>query len=607
MCGIVGVIGQKPAKDILLDGLAKLEYRGYDSTGIAVLDQGLTVEKSVGKLANLKEKIKNETIEGTVGIGHTRWATHGKPSDINAHPHTSADGKFAIVHNGIIENYLKLKEEYLADVDFKSETDTEVIAQLLGKLYDGDFENTVRKVVGLLDGAYTLAILCTDYPDLLIACHKATPLVLGVGEGENFIASDVSALLGYTRKFIYVKDNDLCLLTREGITIKNPAGEVITPEIKEISWSADAAEKNGYEHYMLKEINEQPIVFRRMLEKRVNDGKISFEEFAWEKEQAQKWHKIHIVACGTAYHSGLVGRTVFEKLAKIPVEVEIASEFRYREPMLDSDTLVIAISQSGETADTKAALEEAQAKGCKVLAITNVTSSAVAREADYVFYLDAGPEISVASTKAYTTMLLAQYLIGIYLADLRGTISSDEYKFLLHELAMLPQYTEKVISEEMTAELQKAAEDYKNVEDLFFVGRGFDWAIALEGALKLKEISYIHAEAYAAGELKHGTLALITAETPVIALAVQGKTYDKTLSNIKEIKARDAQVLAVVKEGDTQMQKVADKVLYLPALDDVVMPILTVIPLQLIAYYTAKIRGCSIDQPRNLAKSVTVE
>lgn len=607
MCGIVGVIGQKPAKDILLDGLAKLEYRGYDSTGIAVLDQGLTVEKSVGKLANLKEKIKNETIEGTVGIGHTRWATHGKPSDINAHPHTSADGKFAIVHNGIIENYLKLKEEYLADVDFKSETDTEVIAQLLGKLYDGDFENTVRKVVGLLDGAYTLAILCTDYPDLLIACHKATPLVLGVGEGENFIASDVSALLGYTRKFIYVKDNDLCLLTREGITIKNPAGEVITPEIKEISWSADAAEKNGYEHYMLKEINEQPIVFRRMLEKRVNDGKISFEEFAWEKEQAQKWHKIHIVACGTAYHSGLVGRTVFEKLAKIPVEVEIASEFRYREPMLDSDTLVIAISQSGETADTKAALEEAQAKGCKVLAITNVTGSAVAREADYVFYLDAGPEISVASTKAYTTMLLAQYLIGIYLADLRGTISSDEYKFLLHELAMLPQYTEKVISEEMTAELQKAAEDYKNVEDLFFVGRGFDWAIALEGALKLKEISYIHAEAYAAGELKHGTLALITAETPVIALAVQGKTYDKTLSNIKEIKARDAQVLALVKEGDTQMQKVADKVLYLPALDDVVMPILTVIPLQLIAYYTAKIRGCSIDQPRNLAKSVTVE
>ena len=607
MCGIVGVIGQKPAKDILLDGLAKLEYRGYDSTGIAVLDQGLTVEKSVGKLANLKEKIKNETIEGTVGIGHTRWATHGKPSDINAHPHTSADGKFAIVHNGIIENYLKLKEEYLADVDFKSETDTEVIAQLLGKLYDGDFENTVRKVVGLLDGAYTLAILCTDYPDLLIACHKATPLVLGVGEGENFIASDVSALLGYTRKFIYVKDNDLCLLTREGITIKNPAGEVITPEIKEISWSADAAEKNGYEHYMLKEINEQPIVFRRMLEKRVNDGKISFEEFAWEKEQAQKWHKIHIVACGTAYHSGLVGRTVFEKLAKIPVEVEIASEFRYREPMLDSDTLVIAISQSGETADTKAALEEAQAKGCKVLAITNVTGSAVAREADYVFYLDAGPEISVASTKAYTTMLLAQYLIGIYLADLRGTISSDEYKVLLHELAMLPQYTEKVISEEMTAELKKAAEDYKNVEDLFFVGRGFDWAIALEGALKLKEISYIHAEAYAAGELKHGTLALITAETPVIALAVQGKTYDKTLSNIKEIKARDAQVLALVKEGDTQMQKVADKVLYLPALDDVVMPILTVIPLQLIAYYTAKIRGCSIDQPRNLAKSVTVE
>lgn len=607
MCGIVGVIGQKPAKEILLEGLAKLEYRGYDSTGIAVLDHGLKVEKSVGKLANLKEKIKDEKIEGTAGIGHTRWATHGKPSDINAHPHTSADGKFALVHNGIIENYLQLKEEYLADVVFKSETDTEVIAQLLGKLYDGDFENTVRKVTGLLEGAYTLAILCTDYPDMIIACHKATPLVLGIGEKENFIASDVSALLGYTRKIIYVKDGDICLLTREGISIKSPQGDIVTPEIKEIEWSADAAEKNGYEHYMLKEIHEQPIVFRKMLEKRLKDERITFKEFTWNSEQAKKWRKIHIVACGTAYHSGLVGRTVFEKLAKIPVEVEIASEFRYREPMLDEDTLVIAISQSGETADTKAALEEAQAKGCKVLAITNVTDSAVAREADYVFYLDAGPEISVASTKAYTTMLLAQYLIGIYLADLRGTIAAEEYKRLLHELAMLPQYAEEVISADATDKLTAVAEKYQKVEDLFFVGRGFDWAIALEGALKLKEISYIHAEAYAAGELKHGTLALITAETPVIALAVQGKTYDKTLSNIKEIKARDAKVLALVKDGDTQMQKVADEVLYLPALDDMVMPILTVIPLQLIAYYTAKIRGCSIDQPRNLAKSVTVE
>lgn len=607
MCGIVGVIGKRPAKDILLDGLAKLEYRGYDSTGIAVLDQELIVEKSVGKLANLKEQLTDKKLKGTVGIGHTRWATHGKPSDSNAHPHISENGKFAIVHNGIIENYLQLKEEYLTDVNFQSETDTEVVAQLLGKLYNGDFEDTVRKVVSLLEGAYTLVILCTDYPEMMIACHKATPLVIGVGEGENFVASDVSALLNYTRQIIYVRDNDLCLLSKDGIIIKDDKGEIITPEIKEIEWSADAAEKNGYEHYMLKEINEQPIVFRRMLEKRIVNNKISFNEFVWDENQTKKWRKIHIVACGTAYHSGLVGRTVFEKLAKIPVEVEIASEFRYREPMLDPDTLVIAISQSGETADTKAALEEAQAKGCKVLAITNVVDSAVAREADYVFYLNAGPEISVASTKAYTTMLLAQYLIGIYLADLRCTITQENYQFLLHELAMLPQYTEEVLAIDTIDQLKQVAEGYKSVEDLFFVGRGFDWAIALEGALKLKEISYIHAEAYAAGELKHGTLALITAETPVIALAVQGATYDKTLSNIKEIKARDAQVLALVKDGDTNMSKVADEVLFLPALDDMVMPILTVIPLQLIAYYTAKVRGCSIDQPRNLAKSVTVE
>lgn len=607
MCGIVGVIGKRPAKDILLDGLAKLEYRGYDSTGIAILDQGLTVEKSVGKLSNLKEKIENKKLEGTVGIGHTRWATHGKPSDSNAHPHISENGKFAIVHNGIIENYLQLKEEYLTDVHFQSETDTEVVAQLLGKLYNGDFEDTVRKVVALLEGAYTLVILCTDYPEMMIACHKATPLVVGAGEGENFVASDVSALLNYTRQIIYVRDNDLCLLSKEQIIIKDSMGEIVQPVVKEIEWSADAAEKNGYEHYMLKEINEQPIVFRHMLEKRIVNNRISFNEFAWDENQAKKWRKIHIVACGTAYHSGLVGRTVFEKLAKIPVEVEIASEFRYREPMLDEDTLVIAISQSGETADTKAALEEAQAKGCKVLAITNVVDSAVAREADYVFYLNAGPEISVASTKAYTTMLLAQYLIGIYLADLRGTIKQEQYQFLLHELAMLPQYTEKVLALETIDQLKQVAAGYKSVEDLFFVGRGFDWAIALEGALKLKEISYIHAEAYAAGELKHGTLALITADTPVIALAVQGATYDKTLSNIKEIKARDAKVLALVKDGDTNMSKVADEVLFLPALDDMVMPILTVIPLQLIAYYTALVRDCSIDQPRNLAKSVTVE
>ena len=607
MCGIVGFIGVRPAKNILLDGLAKLEYRGYDSAGIAVLENELTVEKSVGKLANLVDKLKDKELKASIGIGHTRWATHGKPSDANAHPHTSANKKFAIVHNGIIENYLQLKEEYLKDVRFQSETDTEVVAQLLGKFYNGNLEETVRRVLALLKGSYTLVILCSDYPDLLIACRKANPLVLGVGEGENFIASDVPALLAYTRNCIYPNDGELCFVKREGIIIKDSEGKVIEPKIKQILWNAEAVEKNGYEHYMLKEIHEQPDAFRRMLKNRLKDGKVYFEEFTWNKEQAKKWRKIHIVACGTAYHSGLVGRTVFEKLAKIPVEVEIASEFRYREPMLDEDTLVIAISQSGETADTKAALEEGKSKGCKVLALTNVVDSAVAREADYVFYLQAGPEISVASTKAYTTMLLAQYLLAIYLADLRECISQDAYASLVHQLTLLPQYAEKIMLEENLKQLAKLAEEYHDTENLFFVGRGMDWAIALEGSLKLKEISYIHAEAYAAGELKHGTLALITDKTPVIALAVQEKTYDKTLSNIKEIKARDAKVLAVVKEGAEQIDKVVDKVLYLPAMDDMVMPILSVIPLQLIAYYRAKNRGCSIDQPRNLAKSVTVE
>ena len=608
MCGIVGYIGKRNAVEVLLDGLRKLEYRGYDSSGIAVVEDGrISVEKAEGKLCNLEEKIKDLHLNSSIGIGHTRWATHGRPSDFNAHPHTSQNGRFAVVHNGIVENYLTLKETYLAEERFTSETDTEVVAHLLEKFYTGNFEETVIKVLDVLEGAYALVMVCADEPDKIVACRKDSPMVLGVGEGESFLASDVPALLAYTRRCMYIEKGELCVLTKAGITIKNHNLKPVEKEIHTIEWDAEAAEKGGFEHFMLKEIFEQPEVFKKTIAGRIHEGKIQFAEFQLTAEEVQRWKKIDIVACGTAYHAGLVGKQIIERLTGIPAEAEIASEFRYREPMLDADTLVIVISQSGETADTVAALREAKARGCKVMAITNVVGSAIARESDYVVYIWAGPEISVASTKAYTTMLIAEYLLGVYLAQQKGVGDAARLADILEGLQELPEATAKMLQENYLQQIQRAAEGYKAVKDLFFIGRGLDWAIALEGSLKLKEISYIHAEAYAAGELKHGTLALVTEETPVIAICVQESTYDKTASNIKEVKAREAKVLAIVNEGDEQTEKFVDQELAIPRINNFIAPVLAVIPLQLIAYYTAKVRGCHIDQPRNLAKSVTVE
>ena len=608
MCGIVGYIGKRNVVEVLLDGLRKLEYRGYDSSGIAIVkDKQITVEKVEGKLCNLEEKIKDLHLNSSIGIGHTRWATHGRPSDFNAHPHTSQNGRFAVVHNGIVENYLTLKETYLAGEQFTSETDTEVVAHLLEKFYNGSFEETVIKVLDVLEGAYALVMVCADEPDKIIACRKDSPMVLGVGDGESFIASDVPALLAYTRNCMYIEKGELCVLTKEGITIKNHNLQPVKKEIHTIEWDAEAAEKDGFEHFMLKEIFEQPQVFQKTIAGRIHEGRVQFDEFRLTAEEVQRWKKIYIVACGTAYHAELVGKQIIERLARIPVEVEIASEFRYRDPMLDADTLVIVISQSGETADTVAALREAKSKGCKVMAITNVVGSAIARESDYVVYIWAGPEISVASTKAYTTMLIAEYLLGVYLAQQKGVGDAAKLAAILEGLQQLPEATAKMLTDEYLQQIQQAAEGYKAVNDIFFIGRGLDWAIALEGSLKLKEISYIHAEAYAAGELKHGTLALVTEETPVIAICVQESTYYKTASNIKEVKAREAKVLAIINEGDEQTQKFVDQVLAIPKINNFIAPVLAVIPLQLISYYTAKVRGCNIDQPRNLAKSVTVE
>lgn len=607
MCGIVGYIGRKEATPILVEGLRKLEYRGYDSAGVAVLKNGkLQVVKAEGKLSFLESKLLGKNPTGNIGIGHTRWATHGKPSDENSHPHTSCSEDFAVVHNGIIENYMELKEWLIEQGHiFSSETDTEVVAHMVEHYYEGNLEEAVKKTLGKINGSYALGVLCKNEPDKLVAARKDSPLVIGIGEGENFIASDIPAILSHTRKCYLINDGEVCVLTPETIKITTISGEIVKKEVFNVSWDAEAAEKGGYEHFMLKEIHEQPVAFRKTLSGRIEGNKVKFEDFTLSLETINKWKKVYIVACGTAYHAGLVGKSIFESLLRIPVEVDIASEFRYREPLVDEDTLVIVISQSGETADTLAALREAKSKGASVLAITNVVGSSIAREADFVVYIWAGPEIAVASTKAYTTMLVAEYLLALYLGQLKGVVSEAEAEVIIEALHSLPEATIKILNE--VDKYKEIAEHYKDKHDVFFIGRGFDWAVALEGSLKLKEISYIHAEAYAAGELKHGTLALITKETPVIALCVQKNTYDKTLSNIKEVKARDAEVLAIAVEGDTEVGKYVDDVISIPDIYNFVAPILTVIPLQLISYYAAVARGCNVDQPRNLAKSVTVE
>lgn len=606
MCGIVGYIGEKQAEAILLGGLKKLEYRGYDSAGVAIIDDGhLDIAKKSGKLDVLVDDLASSPLKGVIGIGHTRWATHGRPTDNNAHPHKSPNGKIAIVHNGIIENFQELKNTYLADHTFVSETDTEVVAHLLEKFYAGNLEETVDKVLSLIKGSYALVVISQDEPDKIIVSRMDSPLVIGLGQGENFVASDVPALLAHTRKCIYMESGQRAILTKEAVTIKNENNQVVEMPVHDIAWDEQSAEKGGYDHFMIKEIHEQPEAFNKTLANRIQNGKVVMDEFSLTKESVEKFKMIYIVACGTAYHAGLVGKTYLERTLGLPVFVEVASEFRYRNPMIDDSTLVIFISQSGETADTMAALREAKKKGAKTLAITNVVGSALSREADEVTYLHAGPEISVASTKAYTTMLISLCLIALYLGEMTGRFDEAEAKTVVANLKVLPEMAKTLLTEEKIATLAKLGKGLEKVDNLFYIGRGLDWAVAQEGALKLKEISYIHAEAYAAGELKHGTLALITKETPVIAIALQKSTYDKAMSNIEEVVAREASVILFVEEGrDIHMKA---PTIYIPQADDMILPILSAIPLQILAYYTAKARKCEIDQPRNLAKSVTVE
>jgi glucosamine--fructose-6-phosphate aminotransferase (isomerizing) len=609
MCGIVGYIGPRDVQDVVVGGLRKLEYRGYDSAGIATLtDDGLRVVKTVGRLANLEDKLAIEPAHGHLGIGHTRWATHGRPSDENAHPHQDCSGRFAVVHNGIVENYLSLREELAAKGHtFRSETDTEVVAHLIEELYDGDLFRTMVAVAERIRGAYALVVASQDQPDTLIALRKASPLVIGLGEGENFIASDIPAILEYTRDVYVLADGEMAVVRRDGVECFTLAGDPVVKEPLHVTWDAVSAERGGYPHFMLKEIHEQPKAIRDTLTGRVAPdwSRVVLDEINWDDEWVRAVDRIHIVACGTSWHAGLVGKAWMEKLVRIPVDVEIASEYRYRDPIDTENTLIIVISQSGETADTLAALRDAKARGRRVLAITNVVGSSVAREADDVLITWAGPEIAVASTKAYTTQLVALYLLTLYLAQVRGTQEESVIRDALAGLSALPQAAEQVL--DAAPQLEKFAKRYAEVEDAFFIGRGLDYSLSLEGALKLKEISYIHAEAYAAGELKHGTLALITEGVPVIAMATQQELYEKTLSNIKEVKARDAFVLGVTWAGNEDLAKSVDEVLYLPQLHPLLAPVAAVIPLQLLAYYAAVARGNDVDKPRNLAKSVTVE
>ena len=610
MCGIVGYIGFNQASDFLLDGMAKLEYRGYDSAGIAVIgaENAIKIQKKVGRLANLEAIVKADPNEGTVGIGHTRWATHGRPSDMNSHPHSSEDGKFAVVHNGIIENYMPLKEELIEKgYHFKSETDTEVVAHLLADMYDGDFVGTVRRMLARVDGAYALEIICADEPDKIICTKKENPLVIGLGKGENFVASDIPAIINYTRDTYILSDGELAIVTRDNVSVFDREGNAIDKEVFHVSWNAEAAEKGGYEHFMLKEIHDQPKAVRDTFGTHISeDGKtVHFEELNWTADDVAAFNKILIVACGTAYHAGLVTKQYIENLARIPVSVEIASEYRYSNPLTDDKTLCIVISQSGETSDTLAALKEAKRHGAKSLAITNVVGSSISREADNTVYTWAGPEISVASTKAYTTQLVAGLLFAVYLGQLNGKMDPAVGEEILCGVKSLPTLIHEIF--EVDEDMKAFAKHYGFKSDAFFLGRAIDYAVAMEGALKLKEISYIHAEAYAGGELKHGTLALIEEGVPVIALATQEDVYDKMISNIREVKAREAVVIGIGMKGDEELSKHVDHTIYVPRANKFIAPILAVVPLQLLAYYAAITRGADVDKPRNLAKSVTVE
>lgn len=610
MCGIVGYIGKRNAQSILVEGLKKLEYRGYDSAGIAMFTtEGLQVRKAKGRLAVLESNLETAPLEGTVGIGHTRWATHGKPSDVNSHPHTDGSMKFSVVHNGIIENYLELKEELIAQGHrFVSETDTEVISHLISREYDGDIVKAVQRAIRHMRGAYALGVLTEYEPDRLVAVRNASPLIIGIGDGEHYIGSDIPAILEHTRDVFILNDGEMALLTKDTVELMTIEGNFISREMIYVDWDVARAEKGGFDHFMLKEIYDQPKAYRDTMRGRIDaEGRsVVLPELKMTANDIRAIRNVHIVACGTAYHAGLIGKTVLENCARLPVEVDVASEYRYRSPLITPETLVIVVSQSGETADTLAALREAKRCGARVLAITNVVGSSVAREADDVLITWAGPEIAVASTKAYTSQLIAFYLFGLYCAQTLGTQDAKWIAEVLAALQSLPEQVENMLEQAET--VRAYAEEIAQHEHLFFIGRGVDYAVVMEGSLKLKEISYIHSEAYAAGELKHGTLALIEDGIPVIALATQSALLEKTVSNIKEVKARGAVVLGISDTGHVAaLGKTVDHVLAIPATHPLLTPALSVVPLQLLAYYASLARGNDVDKPRNLAKSVTVE
>ncbi|MDD7753689.1 MAG: glutamine--fructose-6-phosphate transaminase (isomerizing) [Clostridiales bacterium] len=608
MCGIVGYLGKRQATEVLIDGLSKLEYRGYDSAGVAVnTGNELAIRKFKGRLAILAEDLQKDPIDGHLGIGHTRWATHGEPSDVNSHPHFNMDRTIAVVHNGIIENYLELRAELEAEgVKFLSQTDTEIAAHMVSKYYEGNLLDAVYKATSRFRGAYALGVVCADNANELVAVRKDSPLVVGLGEDENMIASDIPAILKYTRNVYFLENGEFVHILGDKVTVLNENKEVVQKEVSEITWDVEAASKGGFDSFMAKEIYEQPKGVEDTLLRRLDEnGRIKLDDIKITKEDLDKINKVYIVACGTAYHAGLVGKYAIEKFAKIPVIADIASEFRYSDPFVDENTLIIIVSQSGETADTLAALRDAKEKGARVLSITNVVGSSIARESDDIFYTWAGPEIAVASTKAYTTQLMAFYMIALNLAMTKGTITEEEYFKMIDILKEMPSKVEKVL--ECDKLVEEIAAEIKDKNDIFYLGRGLDYALAMEGSLKIKEISYMHAEAFAAGELKHGTIALIEEGTPVIAIATQEALFEKMVSNMQEVKARGAKVIAIVEEHNEEVEKSADRVIYIPEVEDMFASITSVVPMQLLSYHVAKMRGCDIDKPRNLAKSVTVE
>ncbi len=605
MCGIVGYTGNQSAAPLLLEGLKKLEYRGYDSAGIAVTeDHSIHISKVTGRIANLCEKTEDGRLTpGTTGIGHTRWATHGAPTEPNAHPHASNDGRFAVVHNGIIENYVELRQELTREgYRFESETDTEVIVHLVEMYYAGDFKKAVMKASNRLRGSYAMGIVCADEPERIFVVREASPLILGVGIGENYFASDVTAMVAYTRNVIYLEDGEFAELTPDFIRIYDCSGREISKPVSRITWDIQAAEKGGYEHFMLKEIMEQPRAAKATITPRIQGGEVVLEGLELDLTGIQK---ILITACGSAYYAGCAGKYTIEKLCHLPVQTELASELRYSDPLVDEHTLLIVLSQSGETADTIAAMKECRSRGAKILAIVNVVGSTIAKLADCTLYTWAGPEIAVATTKGYTTQLLVLYLFALYAAKRRNTLEPGQYRRLIGELKGLPKLMQQAL--DMNPRIPRLAKKYHKAQSMFFIGRNTDYAVALEGALKMKEISYIHAESYAAGELKHGTIALIQEKQPVIALCCNPSVTEKTMSNIVEVKARGAEVLAVAERGNQKIVSLADDMIYVPKVDTLLAACVEIIPLQLLAYYVARENGCDIDKPKNLAKSVTVE